>query len=72
MGTHQESSKKLSINKRKLKMRRMKTICSLQSRMIPKRGVTDEDVDEFGGFSETQSLYNGFDEEVDEEEERIS
>ncbi|KAL5730259.1 hypothetical protein ACHQM5_003104 [Ranunculus cassubicifolius] len=32
---------------------------------------SDEDVDEFGGFSETQSLYNGFDEEVDEEEERI-
>ncbi|KAF5192693.1 Bystin [Thalictrum thalictroides] len=32
---------------------------------------SEEDIDDFGGFSETQSQYNGYDEEANEEEEKL-
>uniref|UniRef100_A0A5B7BTS1 Bystin n=1 Tax=Davidia involucrata TaxID=16924 RepID=A0A5B7BTS1_DAVIN len=31
----------------------------------------EEDIDEFGGFSETQSQFGGYDEEIDEEDEKV-
>ncbi|PSR91136.1 Bystin like [Actinidia chinensis var. chinensis] len=34
-------------------------------------GLDEEDIDEFGGFSETQSQFGGYEEEIDEEDEKL-
>ncbi|XP_057460177.1 bystin [Actinidia eriantha] len=34
-------------------------------------GLDEEDIDEFGGFSETQSQFGGYEEEIDEDDEKL-